>query len=250
MPDRPAFLRILPGRARLGSPGTRLAHGGSLENPIRILLIEDEASLARRLRSALETRDFAVDWADNGQDGLQLGQTESYDAIILDLGLPDLRGLDILKRWRDQGLDHPVLILTSRAAWTEKVEGLNAGADDYVSKPFEAEEVAARLHALIRRRSGRADPVLRRGSIELRPAEGVVLASGQIIDLTAQERRILHFMMQRPGRIVSEAEIADHVYDMDSLRHSNGIQVYVGRLRRKLGRDVIRTYRGMGYRFE
>lgn len=198
----------------------------------------------------MEARDFAVDWADNGQDGLHLGQTESYDAIILDLGLPDIRGLDILRRWRGQGVDHPVLILTSRGAWAEKVEGLNAGADDYVSKPIEAEEIAARLHALIRRRSGRADPVLRRGSIELRPAEGVVLADGKVIDLTAKERRILHYMMQRPGRIVSEAEIADHVYDMESARQSNGIQVYVGRLRRKLGREVIRTYRGMGYRFE
>jgi two-component system OmpR family response regulator len=198
----------------------------------------------------LEARDFAVDWADNGLDGQHLGETEAYDAIILDLGLPDIRGLDILRRWRAQGLEHPVLILTSRGAWTERVEGLNAGADDYVGKPFEAEEIAARLHALIRRRSGRADPVLRRGAIELRPAEGVVLNREQVIDLTAQERRILHYLMQRPGRIVSESEIADHVYDMDNPRLSNGIQVYVGRLRRKLGKDVIRTYRGMGYRFE
>jgi two-component system OmpR family response regulator len=221
-----------------------------VEGRIRILLVEDEASLATRLRSALEASDFAVDWADNGQDGRDLGRTEAYDAIVLDLGLPDIRGLEILRGWRAQGIEHPVLILTSRNAWTEKVEGLNAGADDYVGKPFEAGEVAARLHALIRRRSGRVDPVLRRGAIELRPAEGLVLIDGKAIDLTAQERRILHYLIQRPGRIVSESEIADHVYDMESPRQSNSIQVYVGRLRRKLGKDVIRTYRGMGYRFE
>jgi two-component system OmpR family response regulator len=191
-----------------------------------------------------------VDWARNGQDGRELGRTEAYDAVILDLGLPDISGLDILKYWRARGIEHPVLILTSRNAWTEKVEGLNAGADDYVGKPVEAGEIAARLHALIRRRHGRADPVLRRGAIELRPSEGSVLVGGKTVDLTAQELRILHYLMQRPGRIVSEPEIADHVYDMDSPRQSNGIQVYVGRLRRKLGRDVIRTYRGMGYRFE
>ena len=220
------------------------------ETVIRILLIEDEASLATRLRSALDADGFAVDWADNGHDGRALGSAEAYDAVILDLGLPDVRGLDILRGWRAAGIDHPVLILTSRGAWTEKVEGLNAGADDYVAKPGEAGEIAARLHALIRRRSGRADPVLRRGAVELRPSEGTVLVGGQAVELTAQERRILHYLMQRPGRIVSESEIADHVYDLDSPRQSNGIQVYVGRLRRKIGKDVIRTFRGMGYRFE
>jgi DNA-binding response OmpR family regulator len=220
------------------------------ESVIRILLIEDEANLATRLRSALEANGFAVDWAANGLDGRELGRTVSYDAIILDLGLPDVGGLDILRNWRAQGIEHPVLILTSRGAWLEKVEGLNAGADDYVGKPFEAGEIAARLHALIRRRSGRADPILRRGLVELRPSEGKVLVDGRPVELTAQERRILHYLMQRPGRIVSESEIADHVYDLDSPRQSNGIQVYVGRLRRKIGKDVIRTYRGMGYRFE
>jgi DNA-binding response OmpR family regulator len=169
--------------------------------------------------------------------------------VILDLGLPDLQGLKVLKAWRGSGVDHPVLILTSRAAWTEKVEGLNAGADDYMAKPFEAGEVTARLNALIRRRAGRADPVLRRGRVELRPAEGLVRVDGRDVELTARELRILTYLMQRPGRVVSERDIADHVYSLDDERHSNSVQVYISRLRRKLGRETIRTFRGLGYRF-
>jgi DNA-binding response OmpR family regulator len=160
-----------------------------------------------------------------------------------------LAGLKILKGWRASGVDHPVLILTSRASWTEKVEGLNAGADDYLAKPFEALEVAARLHALIRRSGGRADPVLRRADIELRPAEGLVAVAGRPIELTRQELRILSYLMQRPGRIVSEEDIAEHVYALDNERQSNSVQVYISRLRRKLGRDTIKTVRGLGYRF-
>ena len=154
-----------------------------------------------------------------------------------------------LKAWRAAGVDHPVLILTSRGAWTEKVEGLNAGADDYLAKPFETGEVTARLHALIRRRAGRADPVLRRGDIELRPAEGVVKVDSQTLQLTGQELRILMYLMQRPGRIVSEQDIAEHIYSLDDERQSNSVQVYISRLRRKLGKDTIRTFRGLGYRF-
>jgi two-component system OmpR family response regulator len=205
--------------------------------------------LADRLRTSLEREGFAIDWTASGEDGRDLGASEAYDAVILDLGLPDLPGLTILKAWRASGVDHPVLILTSRAAWTEKVEGLNAGADDYLAKPFEAGEVAARLNALIRRRAGRADPILRRGDIELRPAEGLVRVGAREIELTAQERRILVYLMQRPGRIVSEHDIAEHIYSMDDERQSNSVQVYIGRLRRKLGRDAIKTFRGLGYRF-
>jgi DNA-binding response OmpR family regulator len=178
-----------------------------------------------------------------------LGASADYDAVILDLGLPDLPGLKILTAWRRAGVDHPVLILTSRAAWTEKVEGLNAGADDYLAKPFEAAEVVARLHALIRRRAGRVDPVLRRGDIELRPAEGLVEVGGQVTPLTGRELRILTYLMQRPGRIVSEQDIAEHIYSLDDELQSNGVQVYISRLRRKLGRDVIKTHRGLGYCF-
>jgi len=219
------------------------------EERIRILLIEDDATLAAGLKASLEDEGFAVDWTASGEDGRALGLSEDYDSVILDLGLPDLAGLTILKGWRAAGVDHPVLILTSRASWTEKVEGLNAGADDYLAKPFEAMEVAARLHALIRRRAGRADPVLRRGDIELRPAEGLVKVDGKALALTGQELRILAYLMQRPGRIVSEQDIADHVYALDSEHQSNSIQVYISRLRRKLGRDTIKTFRGLGYRF-
>jgi DNA-binding response OmpR family regulator len=169
---------------------------------------------------------------------------------VLDLGLPDLPGLTVLKRWRATGRDHPVLVLTARGAWTEKVEGLNAGADDYMAKPFQVAEVAARLNALIRRSGGRADPVLRRGDIELNPAEGMARVAGRPVELTAQELRILLYLMSRPGRIVSQDELADHVYAFDAQRLSNTIQVYVARLRKKLGQDVIRTVRGLGYRFE
>lgn len=213
-------------------------------------MVEDDLELARRLKQGLEQAGFAVDCAENGQDGLDLGLRESYDAAVLDLGLPEVPGLSVLKRWRAAGRDHPVLVLTARAAWTEKVEGLNAGADDYMAKPFHVAEVAARLNALIRRSSGRASPLLRRGDIELNPAEGVVRVGDTTIELTAKELAILLYLMSRPGRIVSQDQLCDHVYDLDSQRQSNTIEVYIGRLRRKLGRDVIRTVRGLGYRFE
>lgn len=213
-------------------------------------MVEDDLDLSARLKRGLEQAGFAVDAAATGQDGFELGDIEAYDAAVLDLGLPGMTGLEVLKRWRARGRDHPVLILTSRAAWTEKVEGLNAGADDYMAKPFQVAEVAARLNALIRRSSGRASPVLKRGDIELNPSEGVVRVDDKPVDLTAQELRILHYLMSRPGRIVSAEELADHVYDLEAARMSNTIQVYVGRLRRKLGRDAIRTVRGLGYRFE
>lgn len=226
-------------------------HLGAPGGPtIRILIIEDDAELAGRLRTGLMRTGFAVDWAETGIDGMELARTEIYDAVVLDLGLPDMSGLTLLRRWRAAGRDHPVLILTGRGAWTERVEGLNAGADDYMAKPFQVAEVSARLNALIRRSSGRASPVLRRGGIELSPAEGVVRVGDQVIDLTAQELRVLVYMMSRPGRIVSQDELADHIYAFDSQRESNTIQVYIGRLRRKLGPKVIRTIRGLGYRFE
>lgn len=213
-------------------------------------MVEDDLDLSARLKRGLEQAGFAVDTAANGQDGFELGDIETYDAAVLDLGLPGMTGLEVLKQWRARGRDHPVLILTSRAAWTEKVEGLNAGADDYMAKPFQVAEVAARLNALIRRSSGRASPVLKRGDIEMNPSEGVVRVDDKPVDLTAQELRILHYLMSRPGRIVSAEELADHVYDLEAARMSNTIQVYVGRLRRKLGRNAIRTVRGLGYRFE
>jgi len=223
---------------------------GTENADIRILVIEDDTELARRLQHGLMQAGFVVDCAANGEDGTEYARTETYDAVVLDLGLPDVPGLTILKRWRQAGRNLPVLVLTARAAWTEKVEGLNAGADDYMAKPFQVAEVAARLNALIRRSEGRASPVLRRGDIELNPAEGVVRVGEATVDLTAQEIRVLTYLMSRPGRIVSQDELADHIYAFDSQRESNTIQVYIGRLRRKLGPKVIRTIRGMGYRFE
>jgi DNA-binding response OmpR family regulator len=213
-------------------------------------VIEDDVDLAGRLQHGLLQAGFVVDCAETGEDGMEYARTETYDAVVLDLGLPDVTGLSVLKRWRAAGRNHPVLVLTARAAWTERVEGLNAGADDYMAKPFQVAEVAARLNALIRRSAGHASPVLRRGEIELNPAEGNVRVGGHAIDLTAQELRVLSYLMSRPGRIVSQDELADHIYAFDSQRGSNTIQVYIGRLRRKLGDKVIRTIRGLGYRFE
>ncbi|MFN3521226.1 MAG: response regulator transcription factor [Phenylobacterium sp.] len=215
---------------------------------MRILLAEDDAELARRLGDALGEAGFAVDYADDGEDALFLGETQAFDAVVLDLGLPKMTGLEVLKRWRRAGRDTPVLVLTARDAWTERVEGLNAGADDYMGKPFQAAEVVARLRALVRRSAGGASPVVRVGEITLDAGAGLVEAEGRPVELTARELRILSYLMHRAGRIVSQAELVDHVYAMDDVRESNTIEVYVARLRKKLGRDVIRTIRGLGYR--
>lgn len=215
---------------------------------IRILLVEDDPELARRLTAALSEAGFAVDHAADGEAGCLMGETNDFDAVVLDLGLPRLPGIEVLRRWRRAGRDIPVLILTARDAWTDRVEGLNAGADDYLGKPFQSAEVVARLRALTRRSAGRASPVLRRGDIVLDPAASAVTLNGQAIELTARELRILTYLMHRAGRIVSQAELIDHVYALDETRESNTIEVYIGRLRKKLGKDVIRTLRGLGYR--
>lgn len=215
---------------------------------MRILLAEDDAELARRLGSALGEAGFAVDYAADGEDALLLGETHDFDAVVLDLGLPKLAGLEVLKRWRRAGRDMPVLVLTARDAWTERVEGLNAGADDYMGKPFQAAEVVARLRALTRRSAGGASPVLRQGDMTLDASAGAVEVAGRPVELTARELRILGYLMHRTGRIVSQAELADHVYAMDDMRESNTIEVYIARLRKKLGRDAIRAIRGLGYR--
>ena len=215
---------------------------------IRILLIEDDQDLARRLADALGEAGFAVDCAVDGETGCLMGETNDFDAVVLDLGLPRLPGIEVLKRWRRAGRDVPVLILTARDAWTDRVEGLNAGADDYLGKPFQSAEVVARLRALTRRSAGRASPLLRRGDIVLDPAASAITQNGELIELTARELRVLTYLMHRAGRIVSQAELVDHVYALDETRESNTIEVYVGRLRKKLGKDVIRTVRGLGYR--
>jgi two-component system, OmpR family, response regulator len=218
------------------------------EHAIRVLLVEDDAEIAKRLVEGLREAGFVVEHAANGETGAGLGGSESYDAAILDLGLPDIQGVEVLRRWRKAGRDMPVLILTARGSWSEKVEGLNAGADDYITKPFHVQEVAARLRALIRRAAGKAAPTLVHGAIELSPSSGTVTLDGKQIDLTAIEFRLLNYFLHRQGRVISQSDLLEHLYAYDEERDPNTIEVYVGRLRKKLGRDVIKTLRGLGYR--
>lgn len=188
--------------------------------------------------------------ANNGADGYAMGVADNYDAVILDLGLPRLEGIEVLRRWRGNGRDMPVLILTARGSWTEKVDGLNAGADDYITKPFHVPEIAARLKALIRRRGGQASPIVRHGSIVLDEAAGTALNGDVRIELTALELKMLSYFMHRIGRIIPQGELMEHLYPAEDSRESNTIEVYVSRLRRKLGRDVITTIRGLGYKMD
>lgn len=211
-------------------------------------MIEDDADLASRLHKGLTDAGFAVDRANDGETGWYMGDTQDFDAVVLDVGLPRLSGIDVLKRWRAARRDLPVLLLTARSGWAERVAGLNAGADDYLEKPFHMEEVVARLRALARRSAGTASPVLRHGDVELDTTTGRVTCAGRPIDLTAQELKVLSYLMHRPTHIVSQSELIDHVYSFDAPRQSNTVEVYVARLRRKLGHDTIRTVRGLGYR--
>ena len=215
---------------------------------MRILLVEDDEDIAQRLIAGLTQAGFTVERADNGTDGYTMGLDEAYAAAVLDLGLPQMQGIDVLKRWRSAGRTLPVLILTARGTWAEKVDGLNAGADDYVTKPFHVPEVAARLKALIRRSSGLASAVLTHRGIELDTGSSRVLLNGTPVELTASELKILTYFLHRIGRIVSQAELTEHLYALDESRESNTVEVYVSRLRRKLGADLITTVRGLGYR--
>lgn len=217
---------------------------------MRILVIEDEATLARQLKEALEEDSYAVDVAADGEEGHFLGDTEPYDAVVLDLGLPKLDGLSVLKRWRAEGRAMPVLILTARGAWHEKVEGIDAGADDYLGKPFQMEELKARLRALIRRAGGHASAQIACGPVVLDTRSGRVTVDGRAIALTSHEFRVLSYLMHHMGKVVSRGELTEHVYAQDFDRDSNTIEVFVGRLRRKLGVEVIQTLRGLGYRVE
>jgi two-component system, OmpR family, response regulator len=215
---------------------------------IRILLVEDDPDLGRRLIEGLRAEEFEVDCAADGQAGHELGMSEPFDAAILDLGLPGLQGLAVLRRWRLAGIEMPVLIMTARGGWTEKVKALNAGADDYIAKPCHIKEVAARLRALIRRSAGKSASTLVYKDIELSPATGVVKLGGDEVELTRQEFRILNYFMHRPGRVISQSQLIGHIYSIDTKRDPNTIEVYVARLRQKLGRDTIKTMRGLGYR--
>lgn len=223
----------------------------SLGRPeIRILLVEDDDDIAGRLVAGLRPAGFVVDRAISGDDGYAMGAHDEFDAVILDLGLPNMEGLDVLRKWRAESRDVPVLILTARGTWTEKVEGLNAGADDYITKPFHIPEVVARLRALIRRKSGTASPALTHRDITLDTVAGKATVGGIEVGLTASELRMLSYFMHRIGRVISQSELMEHLYTLEETAESNTIEVYVSRLRRKLGRDVITTVRGLGYRMD
>lgn len=217
---------------------------------MRVLVVEDDAALARQLTMALRRGGYAVDAAEDGEEGVFLGETEPYDAVVLDLGLPKLDGIAVLKRWRQAGLAVPVLVLTARGSWHDKVEGLDAGADDYLAKPFRLEELQARLRALIRRASGVASPELRCGAIILDPRSAKVTVDGQAVALTSHEFRVLSYLMHHKGEVVSRSDLVEHVYAQDFDRDSNTIEVFIGRLRRKIGSDSIRTVRGLGYQMD
>lgn len=217
---------------------------------MRLLVAEDDHELRRQLREALEAAHYAVDCTADGEEAAFLGESEPYDAIILDLGLPLRDGLSVLRGWRAKGCAVPVLILTARGTWQEKVEGMDAGADDYLAKPFRMEELLARLRALIRRAGGQAAAELSCGPVTLDTRSGRVAVSGQPVALTAHELRVLSYLMHHQGRVISRTELTEHVYAQDFDRDSNTIEVFVGRLRRKLGVEVIQTVRGLGYRME
>jgi two-component system OmpR family response regulator len=214
---------------------------------MRVLVVEDDPELSRQLTKALTDTGYAVDHAADGQEGHHLGDTEPYDAVVLDLGLPEIDGVTVLKRWRASGRKMPVLILTARGQWGEKVAGFDAGADDYVTKPFHMEEVLARLRALIRRSGGHASPELTCGPVTLDTNSGKVTVNGTPVKLTAQELRLLAYLMHHPGKVVSRTELTEHIYDHDFDLDSNTIEVFIGRLRKKLGVQIIHTKRGLGY---
>jgi len=215
---------------------------------VRVLIVEDEMMLAEQLKSALGEAGYAVDCAADGERADFLGQTERYDAVVLDLGLPKVDGLTILRRWREAGLAVPVLVLTARGSWHEKVQGIDGGADDYVAKPFRIEEVLARLRALIRRASGQLTPELRCGTLALDPRAARVTLNGAPVRLTSHEFRVLSYLMHHRNRVVSQSELTEHIYAESADRDSNTVEVFIARLRRKLGASFIETMRGLGYR--
>jgi two-component system, OmpR family, response regulator len=214
---------------------------------VRLLVIEDDPDLNRQLVNSLTGEGYAVDRAFDGEEGHYLGETEPYDAVILDIGLPKMDGLSVLESWRRAGRTMPVLILTARDRWSDKVQGFDAGADDYVAKPFYVEEVLARLRALLRRSAGHAISDFRCGPVRLDTRTGRVTVDGNPVKLTSHEYRLLAYLMHHAGRVVSRTELVEHLYDQDFDRDSNTIEVFVGRIRKKVGVEIIQTVRGLGY---
>jgi len=215
---------------------------------MRLLVVEDDPDLGRQLEEALTQAGYAVDRAVDGEEGHYLGESEPYDAVVLDLGLPKLDGVRVLERWRRAGKGMPVLILTARDRWSEKVAGFDAGADDYLTKPFVTEELLARLRALLRRAAGHASAALECGDLHVDTRAARATVNGEPIKLTAHEYRVLSYLMHHQGRVVPRTELVEHIYDQDFDRDSNTIEVFIGRLRRKIGSSRILTERGLGYR--
>jgi two-component system, OmpR family, response regulator len=215
---------------------------------MRILVVEDDRDLNRQLAEALKEAGYAVDSAFDGEEGHFLGDTEPYDVIVLDIGLPVLDGISVLEKWRRDGRNMPVLILTARDRWSDKVQGIDAGADDYVAKPFHIEEVLARVRALVRRAAGHASSEIECGPVRLDSRAGRVTVDGNPVKLTSHEYRVLEYLMHHRDRVVSRTELIEHLYDQDFDRDSNTIEVFVGRLRKKIPSDIIETVRGLGYR--
>lgn len=232
--------------------GWRRAAGVSAGN-MRILILEDETQLAAQLRQQLTQRGFSVDWAADGEEGLFYLREYPLDLAVVDIGLPKLTGVEVVRQARADGLTLPILILTARGSWQDKVEGLEVGADDYLVKPFHIEELLARLNALLRRSAGSSTPVIVWGPLELNTARQSLSRDGQALELTAYEYRVLEYMMLHRGEVISKAELTDHIYEQDYDRDSNVLEVFVGRLRRKLDPagelQPIETLRGRGYRF-
>lgn len=214
---------------------------------MRILVVEDDTNLNRQLKDALTEAGYVVDVAFDGEEGHFLGDTEPYDAVVLDIGLPQMDGLSVLEEWRRAGKAMPVLLLTARDRWSDKVQGIDAGADDYVAKPFHMEEVLARLRALVRRAAGHASNEITAGPVRLDARSGRVTVNGQAVKLTSHELRLLSYLMHHKGKVVSRTELTEHLYDQDFDRDSNTIEVFVGRLRKKLPEECIQTVRGLGY---
>ena len=214
---------------------------------MRLLVVEDDRDINRQVVSALEEAGYVADKAFDGEEGGYLGENEPYDAIILDMGLPKADGVSVLQKWRRAGIKTPVIILTARDRWSDKVDGFDAGADDYVTKPFHMEELMARVRALLRRAAGHATSQIACGPVVLDTRSGRVFVDGNPVKLTSHEYRLLSYLMHHTGRVVSRAELTEHLYDQDFDRDSNTIEVFVGRLRKKLAVDLIQTVRGLGY---
>ena len=220
---------------------------------MRILVIEDEAQLRNQIREQLKSAGYAVDVAEDGREGLFMGQEYPFDLAVVDLGLPQMSGIEVIQNWRSNGRQFPVLILTARGRWQDKVEGLDAGADDYVVKPFHHEELLARVKALLRRAAGGSQPLFQCGPLSIDTSSQRVTVNGSELDLTAYEYRVIEYFVMNPGKVISKTELTEHIYDQDFDRDSNVIEVFIGRLRKKLDPEgdikPIETLRGRGYRF-